>query len=92
MPKEVGVLYKTDGTITEVLPANGRVFVLQDFQKYVNGYIEVVPGSRPHAYWHDSGLIHGLPENFAASQKFGQKLFGNVIQVFRSKEKLDACR
>ena len=31
-----------DGTIIEITPANGETFELQEAQKYVEGYIEIV--------------------------------------------------
>lgn len=35
-------IYKADGTITEVSPANGTDFQLEELQKIVGGYIEIV--------------------------------------------------
>ena len=35
-------LYKTDGTIEDFNPANGKEFTLDEMQKAVGGYIELV--------------------------------------------------
>lgn len=35
-------LIKTDGTVTEVHPANGTNFSLEELQKFVGGHIELV--------------------------------------------------
>ena len=34
-------LLKTDGSVTEVHPEPGRIFSLEQLQKFVGGYIEI---------------------------------------------------
>lgn len=85
--REVGILYRVgDSHPSEVLPANGRAFSLEELQKFVGGYIEHVPGSRPLAYCNEEGRLKDLPVNAAASEFFSQVLVGDVIQV--TKERL----
>jgi hypothetical protein len=38
----MATLYKTDGTIEEVKPRSGKEFELEELQKIVGGYIELV--------------------------------------------------
>lgn len=38
----MAILIKTDGTENIVQPKNGRDFKLEEAQKYVDGYVEVV--------------------------------------------------
>lgn len=35
-------LFKTDGSVTEIAPKNGRTFTLEELHALVGGYIEVV--------------------------------------------------
>lgn len=35
-------LYKTNGEVVEITPADGKKFTLEEAQKYVNGYVELV--------------------------------------------------
>ena len=35
-------LYKTNGEVVEITPANGKKFTLEEAQKYVNGYVDLV--------------------------------------------------
>lgn len=37
------LLYKTDFSVEEIKPANGRYFKLEEMQKYVGGLIEIIP-------------------------------------------------
>lgn len=36
-------IYKTDGTVVEAKPKNGKDFKLEELQAIVGGYIEVLP-------------------------------------------------
>jgi len=38
---------KADGSVTDVVPANGTAMELEELQKYVGGYIEVIPSNSP---------------------------------------------
>lgn len=37
-------LIRADGTEEDVYPVNGKKFTLEEMQKYVGGYIEIMPG------------------------------------------------
>jgi hypothetical protein len=76
----VAIFYKTDDTVEEVSPANGRDFTLAEVQKLVGGYVELVrmPG-KEYALANEEGLMIGLPPNYNASQAVGMPLVGNVV-------------
>jgi hypothetical protein len=80
--REVGLLFRVGVSSPErVSPADGRKFSLEELQKFVGGYIEHVPNSRPNAYCNEDGRLQHLPLNEIASDKFQQALVGDVIQV-----------
>ena len=72
MPKvEVGFLYRVGADTAEaVAPANGKKFTLKELQKFVGGYIELVPCADRVAYCNEEGRLNGLPPNALASLAF----------------------
>ncbi len=65
----MGKLLKTDGTTIEVRPANGTDYTLDELQKFVGGYIEVIP-AREEGYIlviNEEGKLEGLPFNGRAT-------------------------
>lgn len=71
MQYDMAQIIKTDGTITEVQPKNGRDFTLEELQRIVKGYIEVV--QLPYSdgqimIINEEGKLEGLPTNDAATQ------------------------
>lgn len=48
-------IYRTDGEMQEITPANGKEFQLEELQKIVGGLIEIIPCN-------DSNLIMILDE------------------------------
>ena len=62
------LLYKADGTEEAVRPKDGRKFTLEELQRMVGGYIEVVPLSEGRLMvLNEEGKLKGLPMNRAAS-------------------------
>lgn len=43
----MATLIKADGTKKEIQPQNGTDFSLEELQKYVDGYIQVIPPPKP---------------------------------------------
>ena len=73
-------LYKTDGTILEVVPANGTDFQLDELQKMVGGYIEIIPaGEGKIMVLDDEGKLKGKPVNDAATMIFMQAGYYDII-------------
>lgn len=73
-------LYKADGTILEVVPANGTDFQLDELKKMVDGYIEIVPaGEGKIMVLDDEGKLKGKPVNDAATMIFMQAGFYDTI-------------
>lgn len=78
---------KTDGTIEEISPANGRDFSLSEVQELVHGLIDVVniPDSVMIFIVNDEGILLNMEQNLFASYLcsllFGQPcaLFGDVV-------------
>jgi hypothetical protein len=80
--REVGLLFKCGASEPEkVVPTVGQKFSLEELQKYVGGYIELVPHANQIAYCNEEGRLRGLSFNPAASQRFNQVLIGDVIQI-----------
>lgn len=71
-------IIKPDGSVEDVLPANGQNFSLEELQKAVGGLIEQVPGNRG-IFCNEEGLMMGLSPNRWASLLTGVPLVGNVI-------------
>ena len=64
-----------------MVPKSGATFRLEELQGYVGGYISTVlcPASSSLLVVNDDGLIHGLPENDAASRFAGRRIVGDVV-------------
>lgn len=60
-------LYKVDGTIEVVHPANGKHWTLKEMQDLVGGFIEFLPSIRAKIVVNEEGLIKGLPVNEKAT-------------------------
>ena len=82
-----GLLYRTNETVEEVFPKNGKKFTLEELQGFVGGYIEMIPYTRPVAYCNEEGRLKKLPFNTVASIQFDQILCGDVIQTMRPLER-----
>lgn len=75
-------LIKTDGTVQEVTPANGKGFTLEELQGFVGGYIEPVRlGPGKTMLVNEEGLGMELAYNSVASELAGQPLVGNAVVV-----------
>ena len=73
-------LYKVDGTILEVVPANCTDFQLDELQKMVGGYIEIVSaGKGKIMVLDDEGKLKGKPVNDAATMIFMQAGYYDTI-------------
>lgn len=73
-------LYKVDGTILEVVPANGTDFQLEELQAMVGGYIEIVPaGKGKIMVIDDEGKCKHKPLNNAATKIFVQAGYYDII-------------
>ena len=70
--KPRALLYKTDFSVEEIRPANGRYFKLEEMQAYVGGLIEIIPldgeghDDKPLVV-HEEGKLISLPFNFLAT-------------------------
>ena len=64
----MATIISTTGTVTKVRPANGKTFTLEEMQKIVHGYIEVVHLSkRSLLIVNEEGKLHNLPHNPTAT-------------------------
>lgn len=64
-------IIKSSGEIIEVEPKNGKDFSLEEMQKIVDGYIQIVTiGSGQYMVCNEEGLIHDLPVNLEASKLY----------------------
>lgn len=79
-------IIKIDGTIVEVNPENGKDFKLNELQKIVGGYIEILYlKSGNILVVNDEGAINGSCINLRASKIYGSPIFGDVLHC-KSKE------
>lgn len=77
-------LYKADGTMGLVSPTNGETFTLEEMQKHVGGYIEIItlPNGQEMVI-NENGKLEGLPVNQEATKlanlAFGDFVVGDVL-------------
>lgn len=65
--KNKAVQIKTDGTNVSVLPENGTDFTLEELQKMVGGYIEIISLGKVDMVVNEEGRIKGLSLNPTAT-------------------------
>ena len=83
----MATLFKTDGTIVEITPENGKKFNLKEAQGLVGGLVELINlGHREMLICNEEGIINGLPYNHNATMKlkeafgpYAQHLYGDII-------------
>lgn len=84
---------KTDGTEEEVTPSNGKDFNLEELQKMVGGYIQLVSTRPPvrEMYINEEGLNDNLPLNDKATDLIDPKWWvhdgvrGDVVVIARGR-------
>ena len=79
------LLYKTDFSVEEIQPANGRYFKLEEMQKYVGGLIEIIPldgeGLEDKLLVvNEEGKLVNLPFNLFATAEW-EKYYGQTDYV-----------
>lgn len=77
----MAIWIKSVGTRTEVQPENGKDFKLNELQRYVGGYIELLTltGFR-FMVVNEEGKLLGLPINAKASAIYGyDTIVGDVL-------------
>lgn len=73
-------LYKTDGTILEVVPSNGTDFQLDELQEMVDGLIEIVSAGKGKIMVIDEeGKLKPKPINNAATLIYMQAGYYDTI-------------
>ena len=76
----MATLIKTDGEITEVEPADGHSFTLDEMQKMVGGYFETVHVRDGRILLADEdGIRKNLKPNYIATTIVGLTILGNVL-------------
>lgn len=83
--RPVALLYKTDFTVEEIQPGNGRHFKLEEMQKYVGGLIEIIPldgeGLEDKLLVvNEEGKLINLPFNYFATAEW-EKYYGHTDYV-----------
>ncbi len=79
------LLYKTDFSVEEIKPDNGRYFKLEEMQKYVGGLIEIIPldgeGLEDKLLVvNEEGKLINLPFNLFATAEW-EKYYGQTDYV-----------
>ena len=73
-------LFKVDGTIQDVKPANGKSFTLEELQKMVGGLIQVVPVFRTKLIVVDEeGRMKNYKHNVIASMLVDGQINGDIV-------------
>jgi hypothetical protein len=77
-----GIQIKVDGVPVAVDAGNGKQFQLEELQRLVGGYIQIVGriGGKL-VYADEDGTPKGLPVNRIASEKLGKVIVGTVFIV-----------
>src|ERR1035437_8921646 len=83
--RPIALLYKTDLSVEEIKPANGRYFKLEEMQAYVGGLIEIVPldgeGLEDKLLVvNEEGKLENLPLNLFATTEW-VKYYGQTDYV-----------
>lgn len=68
LSREKAYLITTDGDITEITPGNGSDFNLEEAQRYVDGYVEVVAIDYDTIMLVDEEGKYGKKRNIAATE------------------------
>lgn len=84
-------LYKTNGEVIEIEPANGKKFTLKDAQQYVDGYVELVDlKHREILICNEEAILLNMPYNRKATEvlaeNYGQNcqgLYGDIIHCLK---------
>jgi hypothetical protein len=64
----MATLIDPDGNVTEVSPANGSTFSLEELQAFVGGYIQIIGVSNDRlCVMNEEGKLIGLPPNLPAT-------------------------
>lgn len=67
-PKKGAILIKTDGSVSQFFPRNGRRFSLEEAQGLVGGYIQVITlPANCILIVNEEGKLQGLPYNQSAT-------------------------
>ena len=83
----MATLIKSDGTSTEVNPKNKKHFSLEELQKFVDGYIQLVnttDGRLMVVY--EEGKLNKLPENKIATELCRHSLIVGDVLVCKQNE------
>lgn len=68
--------------MSPIHPDNGNKFTLDEVQKVVGGYVQVIRlAHNMKLLVNEDGLMKGLPLNILASQMANRKIVGDVILV-----------
>lgn len=68
-------IYKTDGTILDVEPKNKKFFKLEELQKIVGGYIEIVELNNGEIIvLNENGKVDNLPYNDEATKIYKENI------------------
>lgn len=62
-------LIKTDGSVTDVKPADGRAFTLEELQKFVGGYIEIINVGERAMVMDEEGKLKRKAVNECATER-----------------------
>jgi len=83
-------LIKANGAEIEIKPKNGSTFTLEELQKVVGGYIELVPTKiGNHMYVNEEGKLQNLAFNPSATRLMkyrGDYVVGDAILLMPGEE------
>jgi len=71
--------WKTDGTKTDVMPANGKTWTLAEIQALVGGLVQIVLIEGGQMLVNEEGHLKNLPFNDAATDYTDEMLVGDVV-------------
>lgn len=84
----MALLMKANGTEETIRPQDGSEFSLEELQRLVGGYIEVVPTPQSKdLIVNEEGVLKALPVNKKATMIAGQPIVGDMV-ILTGKERL----
>lgn len=82
----MAILIRADGTDEEVQPANGKSFTLEEAQKLVGGYVELLRIPDNIMLVNEEGKMRRLPQNDRASLIYMRAVVVGDVLVCKDSE------
>jgi len=82
----MAIILRANGKRDDIKPQNGTKLSLEQLQKVVGGYIEIIPAPNCHNILiaNEEGQIYNLPINVQASKIAQKTIVGDIVLCLQS--------